>query len=77
VGVPAPSLIWVHERLSGDMMTDGVPGLPGTVRGSRPPILSRMSSRERVAAGLLRELAASIRGFMGRGTPISHVQAAW
>ena len=59
-GVPAPSLIWVHGRWSGDMMMDGVPGVragDGCGRSffpGRPP-------GQRVATGALRELAAGIR----------------
>ena len=58
-GVPAPSLIWVHGRRSGDMMMDGVPGVragDGCGRSffpGRPP-------RQRVAAGGLQELTAGI-----------------
>ena len=58
-GVPAPSLIWVHGRGSGDMMMDGVPGVragDGCGRSffpGRPP-------RQRVAAGALQELTAGI-----------------
>ena len=44
--VPAPSLIWVHGRWSGDMMMDGVPDVRA-VEGVRPFILSGTSTHQR------------------------------
>ncbi|MGH3576258.1 MAG: hypothetical protein ACRDU0_01675, partial [Mycobacterium sp.] len=43
--VPAPSLIWVHGRSSGDMMMDGVPGVRAT-EGVRPLNLSGKSTQQ-------------------------------
>jgi hypothetical protein len=43
LGVPAPSLIWVHGQQSGDMMIDGMPDVRVT-EGVRPLILSGMST---------------------------------
>jgi len=44
--VPAPSLIWVHGRGSGDMMMDGVPGVRAA-KGVRPLSLSGKSTQQR------------------------------
>jgi hypothetical protein len=44
--VPAPSLIWVHGRGSGDMMIDGVPDVRAA-EGVRPLILSGKSTQQR------------------------------
>jgi hypothetical protein len=44
--VPAPSLIWVHGRGSGDMMMDGVPD-GRAAKGVRPLILSGKSTQQR------------------------------
>ena len=60
-------LIWVHGRRSGDMMTDGMPGMragAGCGRSffpGRPP-------RRRVATGRLRELAGGHQLINGQGT---------
>ena len=57
--VPAPSLIWVHGRKSGDMMIDGVPDVRAA-NGVRPLNLFGKSTPQRVATGALREPAAGI-----------------
>jgi hypothetical protein len=44
--VPAPSLIWVHGRKSGDMMIDGVPDVRAA-EGVRPLNLSGKSTHQR------------------------------
>ena len=49
-GVPAPSLIWVHGRRSGDMMMDGVPGVRAG-DGCGRSFFSGRPPRQRVAAG--------------------------
>ncbi len=52
------------------MMTDGVPGVRGVpVRGSRPLILYRMFTRERVTSGSVREPTANINEFVDESTP--------
>jgi len=57
--VPAPSLIWVHGRGSGDMMMDGVPDVRAAEGCGRSFFPGRRPSTG-VAAGLVRELAAGI-----------------
>ena len=57
--VPALSLIWVHGRGSGDMMIDGVPDVRAAEGCGRSFFPGRRPSTG-VAAGLVRELAASI-----------------
>ena len=71
--VPAPSLIWVHGRKSGDMMIDGVPGVREWVR---PLILSGTSTQQ---PGGGRSLAGADRRHQliyGQGTRTTHGQAA-
>jgi hypothetical protein len=58
-GVPAPSLIWVHGRGSGDMMMDGVPGVRAG-DGCGRSFFPGSPPGWRVATGILRELAAGI-----------------
>ena len=43
--VPAPGLIWVHGRKSGDMMIDGVPDARAA-EGMRPLNLSGKSTQQ-------------------------------
>jgi hypothetical protein len=68
--VPAPSLIWVHERGSGDMMIDGVPGVRAA-EGVRPLILSGKSTQQR---GGGRKIAGAGRRHQlyGQGTCATH-----
>ena len=57
--VPAPSLIWVHGRWSGDMMIDGVPDVRVT-EDVRLLNLFGKSTQQGVATGGFLELAAGI-----------------
>ena len=67
--MPAPSLIWVHGRGSGDMMMDGVPDVRAG-EGVRPLILSGKSTQQR---GGDRNLAgAGRRHRYGQGTCATH-----
>jgi len=70
--VPAPSLIWVHGRGSGDMMMDGVPGVRAA-KGVRPLSLSGKSTQQR---GGDRRPAGAGRGHQlkcGQGTRTTHL----
>ena len=58
--VPAPSLIWVHGRGSGDMMMDGVPGVRLLPKGCGRSVFPGSPPNSGVATGDLRELAAGI-----------------
>jgi len=69
--VPAPSLIWVHGRGSGDMMIDGVSDVRAA-EGVRPLSLSGKSTQQR---GGDRNLAGAGRGHQllyGQGTYATH-----
>src|ERR1700730_865919 len=69
--VPAPSLIWVHGRKSGDMMIDGVPDVRAA-NGVRPLNLFGKSTQQR---GGDRGLAGAGRGHQlmyGQSTCATH-----
>ena len=69
--VPAPSLIWVHGRGSGDMMMDGVPDVRAAEE-VRPLILSGTSTQQR---GGYRTIAGADRRHQlsyGQGTCATH-----
>ena len=69
--VPAPSLIWVRGRKSGDMMIDGVPDVRAAER-VRPLILSGKSTQQR---GGDRKTAGAGRRhqlLFGQGTCATH-----
>ena len=71
LGVPAPSLIWVHGQWSGDMMMDGVPDVRAG-KGVRPLNLSGKSTQQR---GGDRRPAGADRGHQlkyGQGTHTTH-----
>ena len=70
--VPAPSLIWVHGRGSGDMMMDGVPGVRAA-KGVRPLSLSGKSTQQR--GGDRRPAGAGRRHQLkcGQGTCTTHL----
>ena len=67
--VPAPSLIWVHGRGSGDMMIDGVPDVRATEE-VRPLNLSGKSTQQR--GGDRKTAGAGRRHLCGQGTCATH-----
>ena len=71
--VPAPSLIWVHGRRSGDMMIDGVPDVRAA-EGVRPLNLSGKSTQH--SGGGDRKTKGAGRRHQrmyGQGTYATHV----
>jgi hypothetical protein len=70
-GVPAPSLIWVHGRGSGDMMMDGVPGVRA-VKGVRPLSLSGKSTQQRGGDRIVAGASRRHQLKYGHGTRVTH-----
>ncbi len=73
--VPAPSLIWVHGRWSGDMMIDGVPDVR-VADEVRPLNLSGKSTQQRGGDRKLKGADRRHQLIYGQGTCATHDQAA-
>ena len=69
--VPAPSLIWVHGRGSGDMMMDGVPDVRATEE-VRPLNLSGKSTHQRGGDRTLQGAGRRHQRMCGQGTSATH-----
>jgi hypothetical protein len=69
--VPAPSLIWVHGRVSGDMMIDGVPDVRATEE-VRPLNLSGKSTQQRGGDRNAKGAGRRHQRKYGQGTSATH-----
>lgn len=73
--VPAPSLIWVRGRWSGDMMIDGVPDVSGSPTKVRPLNLSGKLTPQRGGDRNLKGADRRHQLIYGQGTCAMHDQA--
>ena len=69
--VPAPSLIWVHGRGSGDMMIDGVPDVRAAEE-VRPLILSGKSTQQQGGDRTIAGAGCRHQLSYGQGTCATH-----
>jgi hypothetical protein len=69
--VPAPSLIWVHGRGSGDMMIDGVPDVRAAEE-VRPLNLSGKSTQQRGGDRNAKGAGRRHQRKYGQGTSATH-----